>query len=54
MNFHGIMTNERSHVPKELSEDLIKQCERGGISRFEFAAKLVTVKKRMIGPPCSF
>ena len=44
VNFHGRVTNERSHVAKELSEDLIKQYERGDISRSEFAAKLVTDK----------
>jgi hypothetical protein len=42
VNFHGTVTNERSHVAKELSGDLIKQYERGDISRLEFFAKLAT------------
>jgi hypothetical protein len=46
VNFHGTVTNERSHVAKELSNYLIKQYGRGNISRLEFATKLVTDKKK--------
>ena len=46
VNFHGTVTNERSDVAKELSDDLIKQYGRGDISWLEFATKLVTDKKK--------
>jgi hypothetical protein len=44
VNFHGTVTNERSHADKKLSDDLLKEYERGDISRLEFAAKFVTDK----------
>jgi hypothetical protein len=48
VNFRDTATYERSHVVKELSDDVIKEYERGDISRLEFAAKLVTDKKNYI------
>ena len=47
INVPATLTKKRIPVAKLLVDDLLKQPERGEISRFDFFPKLVTDTKRM-------